>query len=193
MLHLNRILGLTCKNNLSWDKHIQETIKKAQRVQNVIRRNLWSCNSDVKTTAYLSLVRPLLEYASSAWVPSTRRVQRQEARFCKSNYSREPGTVTKLLEELEWDTLQSRRKQQKLCMLYKMKNGLVDIPLLDYVRPNTRDTRGNNQKFTQVRHKARAFQDSFFVSTMHDWNKLRSDVVNSPSLEVFKSQIRKFR
>ena len=73
-------------------------------------------------------------------------------------------------------------------MLYKMKNGLVDIPLLDYVRPNTRDSRGNNQKFTQVRHKARAFQDSFFVSTVRD-----SDVVNSPSLEVFKSQIRKFR
>ena len=154
----------------------------------------------MKTTAYMSLVRPLLEYASSAWDPSTRknidsleRVQRQASRFCKSNYSREPGTVTTLLEELEWDTLQSRRKQQKLCMLYKMKNGLVDIPLLDYTRPNTRDTRGNNQKFTQVRHKARAFQDSFFVSTVRDWNKLRSDVVNSPSLEVFKCQIRKFR
>ena len=122
-------LGVHLSNNLSWDKHIQETIKKAQRVQNVIRRNLWSCNSEVKTTAYLSLVRPLLEYASSAWDPSTRknidsleRVQRQAARFCKSNYSRELGTVTKLLEELEWDTLQSRRKQQKLCMLYKMKN-----------------------------------------------------------------------
>ena len=85
-------LGVHLSNNLSWDKHIQETIKKVQRVQNVIRKNLWSCDSEVKTTAYLSLVRPLLEYASSAWDPSTRknidsleRVQRQAARFCKSN------------------------------------------------------------------------------------------------------------
>ena len=63
-------LGVHISNTLSWDKHIQETIKKAQRVQNVIRRNLWSCNKEVKSTAYLSLVRPLLEYASSSWDPS---------------------------------------------------------------------------------------------------------------------------
>jgi hypothetical protein len=189
-------LGVHISNTLSWDKHIQETIKKAQRVQNVIRRNLWSCNREVKTTAYLSLVRPLLEYASSVWDPSFKkdinaleRVQRQAARFCMGNYKREPGTVTKLLKDLEWDTLQTRRKRQKLCMLFKMQNGLVDIPLLDYVQPSKKETRGNNQKFIQVSHKARAFQDSFFVSTIKDWNQLKCDAVNCPSLETFKTKI----
>jgi hypothetical protein len=138
-------------------------------------------------------VRPLLEYAASAWDPSTKqninsieRVQRQAARFCTGNYKRDTGTVTKLLDDLGWDTLQNRRNQQKLCMLYKMKNGLVDIPLHNYVHQNTRDTRGNNQKFTQVSHKARAFKDSFFVSTVKLWNSLSSAAVNSTTLAKFK-------
>ena len=42
-----------------------------------------------------------------------------------------------------------------------MKNGLVYIPLYDYIQLYTRDTRRNNQKFIQFRHKARAYQDSF--------------------------------
>ena len=62
-------LGVHISNTLSWNTHVQEVLKKAQRVQNIIRRNLWSCDKKVKATAYLALVRPLLEYASSAWDP----------------------------------------------------------------------------------------------------------------------------
>ena len=32
-----------------------------------IQRNLWNCSKNVKETAYTSLVRPKLEYASAAW------------------------------------------------------------------------------------------------------------------------------
>jgi hypothetical protein len=42
-----KYLGVHISNTLSWNIHVQESIKKAQRVQNVIRRNLWSCNSEV--------------------------------------------------------------------------------------------------------------------------------------------------
>jgi len=186
-------LGVHISNTLSWNTHIQETVKKAQRVQNVIRRNLWSCNEDVKVTAYRSMVRPLLEYASTAWDPmlkkdiySLERVQRQAARFCKKEYAREEGTVSRILDELNWEPLQTRRRHQKLCMLFKMQNGLVDIPLDQYIQPQTRATRGHTQKFHQIRHKARAFRDSFFVSTVIDWNSLPANVVNSTSIDSFK-------
>ena len=180
---------------------MQEALKKAQRVQNIIRRNLWSCDKKVKATAYLALVRPLLEYASSAWDPSTKqainsieRIQRQAARFCTNNYSREEGMVTKALNELGWESLQTRRKHQRLCMLYKMQNGLVDIPLYDYIQVNTRDTsRRNNQKFIQLQHKARAFQDSFFVTTIRDWNQLPTAVVQSTSLTSFKNKLKQYQ
>ena len=191
-------LGVHISNTLSWNTHIHETTKKAQRVLNIVRRNLWSCDKNVKSTAYLTLVRPILEYASCAWDPSLKqninsldRIQRQAARFCTNSYSREEGSVTRALKELGWESLQLRRKHQRLCMLYKMRNGLVDIPLQRYVQQNPRATRGNDQKFVQHRHKARAFQDSFFVTTVRDWNQLSNTVVNSPSLSIFKNNLKR--
>ena len=87
-----------------------------------------------------SLVRPILEYASAAWDPHSQnnintleRIQRQAARFCKNNYFREPGSVTKLLQvQLGWETLQARRKHKRITTLYKMEHNIIDIPLDQY-------------------------------------------------------------
>ena len=53
-------------------------------------------------------VRPILEYASASWDPhclkhikTLERIQRQAARFYTQNYSREPGTGTQLLKDLQ--------------------------------------------------------------------------------------------
>ena len=94
---------------------------------------------------------------------------------------REDGVVTVALRDLGWVTLKSRRTKQRLCM--KMVNRLDSIPINDYVQPNERSTRHNPTKFKQIRHNARAFQDSFFVTTVVDWNKLPADTVNSQSLD----------
>ena len=95
----------------------------------LIRRNLWACNQRVKSTTYTSLVRPLLEYASSVWDTSNQtniarlnRVQRQAAGFSMNNHTREDGVVTKILKELEWQPLEARRKIKKVTMLYKIQN-----------------------------------------------------------------------
>ena len=66
------------------------------------------------------------------------RIQRQAARFCKNNYSGEPGSVTTLLQELGWETLQTRRKYKRITTLYKMEHNIVDIPLDQYIKHNTR-------------------------------------------------------
>ena len=158
---------------------------------------MWGCDKTTKATAYLTLVRPLLEYAATAWDPSTKsniqsleRVQCQAARFCTGNYRREEGSVTKSLNDLGWESLQTRRRNQRLCMLYKIINGLVDINLNDFIQRNSRTTRRNDQKFLQLCHKARVFQDSVFITTVRDWNNLPSSIVNSPSLKSFKSKLK---
>ena len=70
-----------------------------------IRSNLYSCPPE-NIKAYVTLVRPCLEYACSVWDPHTQKhcqdiegVQRQAARFVKKKLlEREPGTVTNLLQ-----------------------------------------------------------------------------------------------
>ena len=192
-------LGVNISETLDWSPHTSITVKKAQRTLGVIRRNLWSCNSKVKITAYKTLVHPILDYASTSWAPHRQKninalnnIQRQAARFSKSEYGREPGTVTRILRELEWSPLDEERKTKRLVMMYKMMNNLVDIPISNYVTLNNRDTRGHNQKLIQPRHNKAAYQYSFFPSTIADWNRLPAIVVNAPTLQIFKTEIKNF-
>ena len=94
--------------SLSWDTRIGKILTKANRSLGFIRRNLGRCPTNIKRQAYLSLVRPHLEYASSVWDPHLQkhiyqieRVQRRAARFIKHEYSRDPGIVTSILQELD--------------------------------------------------------------------------------------------
>ncbi|VDI60236.1 Hypothetical predicted protein [Mytilus galloprovincialis] len=111
----NPYLGAELTNTMSWDKQVNKVVTKGNKALGFIRRNVGSCPEAVKKQAYLALVRPHLEYACSAWDPHLQKhiyqiemVQRRAARFIKSNYSREPGTVTTLLEELNLTPLEIR-------------------------------------------------------------------------------------
>ena len=59
-------LGIT----LTFSPHIRKITAKATRVLNFIKRNLYNCSKEIiKSKAYLTLVRPILEYASPVWDP----------------------------------------------------------------------------------------------------------------------------
>ena len=87
-------LGIELSNDLSWSKHINQTVSSANKVLGLLKRNLWNCSPSVKDIAYKTLVRPKLEYAGSIWNPyhithieSIEKVQRRAARFVKNDYS----------------------------------------------------------------------------------------------------------
>ena len=55
------------------------------------------------------------------------RVQRKAARFYLQNYNR-TASITDMLRELEWDTLEMRRKKDRLLsLMYKLSHSLVNI------------------------------------------------------------------
>jgi hypothetical protein len=58
-------------------------------------------------------------YFLSLQLSEIEMVQRRAARFIKSNYSRDPGTVTTLLEQLELPPLSTRRKTARITLLHK--------------------------------------------------------------------------
>ena len=75
----------------------------------------------MKEAAYKSIVRPILEYGSTVGDPhcnglnnELENVQKRAARFVTRNYSYETGSMTSILEELKLETLQKRRKDNRL-------------------------------------------------------------------------------
>ena len=64
-------------------------------------------------------------------------VQRRAARFIKHEYSRDPGIVTSILQELELQALQERRKTSRLLVVHKRTHQKVAIPLPPYLQKPT--------------------------------------------------------
>ena len=84
------------------------------------------CIPKVKTATYTTLVRPTLEYASAVWDPYKQKdiqllenIQRRAARYMNNYMDRSPGSVTSMLDNLKWTSLEHRRRQIHLGMLYK--------------------------------------------------------------------------
>ena len=64
-----KYLGITFNNKLQWDQHINNITSKANKTLGFLRRNLKIPSIRIKEQAYQTLVRPLVEYASSVWDP----------------------------------------------------------------------------------------------------------------------------
>ena len=153
---------------LLWVEHINSTISKANRVLGAVRRNIHPCHTDIKSTAYKSLVRPHLEYSATVWDPYTtdlinklEAVQRHAARFACRDYSPR-SSVTEMLQKLEWDSLQTRRSAARLTMMFKIVNTQVAIPASKFLQPALRPTRHHNSKsFLRPQAKKDCFNNSF--------------------------------
>ena len=135
-----KYLGVDISSTLSWNSHINRIVSSATRTLNFVRRNIKTKIPKVRETAYNSLVRPQLEYASAVWDPNHKKrisqieqVQRRAARWTVGNFDQR-ASVTQIVQNLGWRTLEQRRTDARLCLFYKVVHGLVAVPLPDYIQ-----------------------------------------------------------
>ena len=78
-------------------------------------------------------------------------VERRAARFVKNCYEREPGTLTNPLNDLNWHSLELRRKIAPLATMYKMVNNKIRVNITEYIARPTRVTRSyHSSKFINI-------------------------------------------
>ena len=190
-----KYLGVTFNNKLTWDEHISTITSKANRTLGFLRRNLQVKNQQLKSQAYKTLVRPTVEYASTAWDPYTKknidqleRVQRRAARYVHNSYHN-TSSVSDMLQKLNWRSLQCRRRDARLCMLYKIHYKLIAIPA-DYLRLQQRHTRFSHQLAFHTLHGSRNYRKyAFFPRTLREWNLLPVNVIASQSIVCFRDRV----
>jgi hypothetical protein len=64
-----KYLGITLRSDLSWADQVNYTVRKAWKALYFTMRILKKGNSNTKNLAYMSLVRPILEYGAVRWDP----------------------------------------------------------------------------------------------------------------------------
>ena len=96
----------------------------------------------------------ILEYVCTVWDPHTQEnihrlemVQRRYARFVVGDYRR-TSSVTEMLRCLQWPSLQERRAQFKVLVIYRIVNLHVQTDTLQHcLLPVSRSHRGHEQQF----------------------------------------------
>ena len=127
------VIDIGTKHRLVAFKRPLIFVKKANSTRAFLARNIPRCCRKVKQMAYTTYIRPTVEYASPVWDPHTKRntnkiemVQRRCARYVTGNFDR-TSSVTSMLNCLSWPTLEERRCQYRLAVMYRILHNQVDI------------------------------------------------------------------
>lgn len=179
-------------------RHINSTSAKATRTIGFLRRNLRSCPQAIRSQAYTTLVRPVLENGSVVWDPYQQHLiqrledaQRQAARFATGDYSlREPGSVTTMLHQLGWEPLEHRRARNRVIMFYKIYHHIVEVLVHHLLHVTNSRTRGSMaNKIRQISSRVDAYKYSFIPATIIAWNNIPATIRNLPSADNFRHAI----
>ena len=129
------------------------------------------------------LVRPILEYATQVWDPHQQNliyklemVQRRAARWVQSDYSVKSSVTTAMLDNLNWTTLEQRRKASRLSLFHKIthqQEPVLQIP--NYFLPRSTRTRQYHplRLILPVANTTK-YQMNYFYRTIKEWNNLPS-------------------
>ena len=152
----------------------------------------------MKSIAYKTLVRPLLEYGSTIWDPhfdtdikKLEQVQNRAARFTVRDYSRE-SSITAILGNLNWESLRDRRTKSRLTSVYKETHGLTPNNIKEYLNSCTgTTTRSSSSQHTykQIRAHKDCYRFSLYPKTLPEWNLLPQDIRTAPDLKSFKAAL----
>ena len=189
-------LGIILDQQMTFTSHINYIVSKAAKVLNFLKRNLHKCSTSTKATAYVSLVRPILEYASSVWDPYQYnkiyiidRIQRRAARWSLCNYDRY-SSVTLMQHQLSWQNLQQHRKIARLLLLYKALYDHIALQIPPYYTLSYSNTRANHQfSFIHPSTRTNFYMYSFYPKTIKQWNSLSSDMASAQSPAEFHKLI----
>ena len=133
--------------------------------------------------------RPELYYTliNAVWDPyyktqadTIEKVQRRAARWVTGRFHN-TSHVSDMLQHLGWRDLNQRRVDSRLCMLYKIRQGLVDIPIGQFLK-----FQRNGVNFQTIYARTKYYEFSFFPWTVTAWNELPSDTISAQNLDMFK-------
>ena len=91
-----------------------------------------------------------------------------------------------MIKDLGLATLETRRRQSRLTLMYKLTHGLIDIDTRKYLIQHSeiRTRKSHQFKFRVPYANKDVFK--FPLETIADWNCLPKAIVLSTSLETFK-------
>uniref|UniRef100_K7EY15 Reverse transcriptase domain-containing protein n=1 Tax=Pelodiscus sinensis TaxID=13735 RepID=K7EY15_PELSI len=191
-----RDLGVIVDHKLNRSQQRDAFAKKANMILGCINRCVVSKTREVILLFYSALVRPQLEYCGLFWAPHFKkdvekleRIQRRATRMIKGL---ENMTCEGRLKKLGLFSLEKRRLRGDMIAVFRYLKGCHKEEGENlFILASIDRTRSNGLKLQQGRFRLDIRKKFLTVRVVKHWNKLPREVVESPSLEIFKSRLDK--
>ena len=187
-------LGLLIDENLHFTTHIAAVAAKARGRCGVFLKSFISRDRDLMLKFYLVYVRPILEYASVVWNPTSVGDINVLESVQRGFTNKIPGCTflpySRRLEILGINSLQHRRSVSDLVCLYSIIVGDLDLSLAPFLLFNSPSvTRGHNLKIVPPLLKRAYSKQNFLSRTVPLWNTLPLSALQARSRASFRKFI----
>ena len=143
--------------------------------------------------AFITYVRPLLEYCTPIWSPYSvgmiKRVESVQRAFTKKLPYMKCLTYKKRLSAVCLKSLELRRLKADLTVCFKILRGFTNIIPSEIFVWSSSSTRGNSNKLYYQDSRVTVRQNLFSVRVVQVRNKLPEEVVSASSVSAFISRI----
>ena len=187
-------IGVTFTNNLDFDVHINNIVKKANQVMGLIRRSFSHLDKEMFINLYKSLVRPHLEYANVIWHPIYKKqlklLEDVQRRATKILPEIRDLTYTERLIVLNLPSIQYRQTRNDLIQTYKIIHKIDNLKTEDFFTFAKYDKTRNNILKLYKSQSSSKYRSNFLPNRILNlWNSLSTETKTSKSINLFKENI----
>ena len=188
-----RDLGVTISRDLSPSVHVNDVVSRAHKRAAAVLRGFVSRDIQLLMRAFITYVRPIVEYNSVIWSPYSVRditaIESVQRRFTKRLPGLSNMPYLDRRKVLNVPSLEVRRLRADMYWTYKIVFGLVDVKFDDlFTWSHCSTTRGHMYKLYKQQNSTSVRANFFTERVVNYWNNL-PDTTDFSSLNRFKNSI----